>query len=160
MLTPKSSNFRPSYKNKVDFDSPTKNTSISVLTLKPSKSISPTQHQVNFDPNTEVKLISIPILRTRQFGMPPRHENEVNSDPDSKPSRFRPPQKNKVNSDPYTEIKSIPIPHTEIKSISTTHTTKSISMPMLKPCHFCGRVTFRVTHTSTCFCDTAARRII
>ena len=35
------------------------------------------------------------------------------------------------------KIKSTPIPHTELTSISTTHTTnESISMPTLKPCHF------------------------
>ena len=41
-----------------------------MLTLKPSQLLSPTQNQVNFDPNTESKIISIPTLVTDQFGMP------------------------------------------------------------------------------------------
>ena len=48
-----------------------KNKSISVLTLKPSQFLSPTQDQVNFDPKTEVKSILIPALKTSQFWMPP-----------------------------------------------------------------------------------------
>ena len=52
----------------------------------------------------------------------PRDKNQVNFDPDTKPSIFRSPHKNQGNFDPATEIKSSSIPHTEIKSVSTTHT--------------------------------------
>ena len=98
--------------------------------------MSPTQNQVNFDPNSEVKSISIPTLKQVNFACP-RHENQVSFDPDSKPCNFRPPHKNQVNYNPYTEIESTPILRTEITSTSTTHTTtKSISMPTLKPCYF------------------------
>ena len=55
-----------------------------------------------------------------------------------KPSIFRPPHKKQVNSDP----------HTEIKSISTTHTnTKSISMLTLKPASKTESIS--TTHTKT-----------
>ena len=83
----------------------------------------------------------------------PRHKTELISIHTLKTSHFRPPRKNQVNSDPYTEIKSIStthtttksisslhwnqvkfIPHNEIKSISTIHIkTKSISMLIIKP---------------------------
>ena len=62
---------------------------------------------------TKTKLISIQTL------------NQVIFDLHTKPSQY----------DAYTEIKSTPIPRTEITSIST-HTTKSTSMPTLKPWHF------------------------
>ena len=47
----------------------------------------------------------------------PRHKNQDNFDPDTKTKYFSTPAQNQVSSDPYTEI----------KPISTTHTTKSIS---------------------------------
>ena len=62
--------------------------------------------------DTKTKLISIQTL------------NEVIFDPHTKPSQFH-------------WIKLNPIPHTKIKSTSTTHTiVKSISMSTLTPCHF------------------------
>ena len=66
-LIQKTSNFRPAHKNKVNLDPSTKNgphTNIKSVYI-------PTQSQVNFDPNTEVKPISIPTLKTKQFCMPP-----------------------------------------------------------------------------------------
>ena len=51
--------------------------------------------------DTRTKLISIQTL------------NQVIFNPDTRPSQY----------DPFTEIKSNPTPHTEITSISTTHTT-------------------------------------
>ena len=88
----------------------------------------------------------------------PRYENRVNFDSDSKSSRFRPPHKTKPIMIP-TVIKSTPIPHTDITATSTTYTTtKSISMPTLKSCHF--RVVLLcvvyIPVLGTCSCDTSA----
>ena len=65
--------------------------------------------------------------------MPPLHINQVYFDPESTPIHFRPPHKNK----------SIPIPRLKSSqfrlptlAISTTHTTKSTSVPTLNPCHY------------------------
>ena len=69
--TLRTSIFRPSHKDKINFDPRTKITPISVLTLKPSQFLSSTQNQVNFDLNTEVKSISISSLKTGQFTTPP-----------------------------------------------------------------------------------------
>ena len=74
--------------------------SISVLTLKPNRFLSPTQNQVNFDPNTEVKSISIPTLKTRQFYMP--H--------DTKTKLIFIQTLNQVIFDPHTKNKQIMIP--------------------------------------------------
>ena len=133
MLTLKTRNVRPAHKNKAKVEPHTKNVSISVLTLKPSQFMSPTQNQVNFDPKTEVKSVSIPTLRTKIL-QAPWHEKHFNFDPDyvlfdppTKPSQLWSVHWNQVNSDPQYWI----------TSISTTHTTtKSISMPTPKPCHF------------------------
>ena len=127
-------NFRPAHKNKVNFDPRTKNKLISVLTLKPSQLLSPTQNKFKTDPHTEVMSISIPTLKTSQFGVPPNTKIkifliqtlQVIFGSHTKPSQFWSLHCNQVNSDP----------HADITSISTTHTTKSISMPTLKPCHF------------------------
>ena len=131
----KTSNFRPVHKNKVNFDPRTKNMSIWVLTLKQSQFLSPTQNEFSFDPNTEVVSFSILTLKTSQSAVAPNTKikiisiqtlNHVIFDSHTKPSQFWSLHWDQVNSDP----------HTEITSISTTHTTKSISMPTLKPCHF------------------------
>jgi len=45
--------------------------SSSVLILKPRQSVSHTPNQVHFDPNAEVKSISMPTLKTSEVGMPP-----------------------------------------------------------------------------------------
>ena len=106
MPTLKTSNFRPTHKNKVNFDPRTQNKSISVLI---SKFLSPRQNRVNFDPNTEVKLISIPTLKASQFGMPPDTKtklisiqtlNQVIFDPHTKSCQFWSLFWNHVNSDP------------------------------------------------------------
>ena len=57
-----------------------------------------------FDPHTRTKSIPIPTLKSSQFR------------PREQPDQFR----------PRTEIKSSPIPHTEIMSISTTHTIHQV----------------------------------
>ena len=67
----------------------------------------------------------------------PRHENQDNFDPDSKPNHFRPPHKNNPIMIPALKSSQFRSPHTELTAISTTHTTtKSIAVPILKPCHF------------------------
>ena len=81
---------------------------------------------MNFDPNTEIKSISISTLRLSQFDVSIQ-----------KPSQFRPPPQNPVNSDPYTVIESLSILHTKVKSISTTPPkNKSISRPTIKSSQF------------------------
>ena len=110
----------------VNFDPRTENKSMSVLTPKPSQSL----------PHHKNKSISIPTLKTSQSCMPPDTKTKLISI-QSLTKSFSTLTQNQANYDPYTEIKSTPIPHTEITSISTIHTTnKSISMPILKPCHF------------------------
>ena len=109
-------------KKRVNRDPRTKTASISIHTLKPNYIRPKNRNKINFDAHhTETKLISIQILNQVIFDSTQRQ----------------------INSDPYTWIKSVPIPHTEIKFISTTHTTtKSVSMSILKPCHFSARVIF------------------
>ena len=149
MLELKQSDFRPAYKNQVNFDHQHKTESIdphkksksfSARTQKPTPFWPPHKKQVNFDQN-----------KNEVSSDAPRHKSQVNFDPDCKPYHFQPPHRNQVNSDPYTEIKSIPILRTKIKTISTTHTTiKSNSMSKLKPCmSLSARVILRVIHTDT-----------
>ena len=71
MLTLKPSNFRPAHRSRANFDSRIKSMSSSVLILKPRQSVSHTPNQVHFDPNAEVKSISMPTLKTSEVGMPP-----------------------------------------------------------------------------------------
>ena len=156
VLPLKTSNFRPAHKTS-SILTRTKHMLTSILTPKPTQLLSPAQNQVNFEPNTGVKSISISTLITSQFPMPldtktksisistlktsqfcmpldtkiklisTQTLNQVVFDPQTKPSQFWSLHWNQVNSDP---------PH-KITSISTTHTTtNSISMPTLKPCHF------------------------
>ena len=148
------------HKNKVNFDSRTKNKSISVLTLNSSQFLSPTQNQVNFDPNTEVESISIPTLKARQFCMSPDTKtklismqalNQVILDPRTKPSQLWSLQWNQVNSDP---------PHWNHGYFDHPHNNQVNFDANTKTMWFVGRVTLRFIHTSTCSCDTAAIRII
>ena len=88
---------------------------------------------VIFVPNAEVKSMckNCSILHAL------RHGNRVHSDPDSKPNHFRPPHKNNPIMIPALKSSQFRSPHTELTAISTTHTTtKSIAVPILKPCHF------------------------
>ena len=96
---------------------PTQKSSQSILTLRTRNFRPANKKQINFDPflktkqfsadtfsippDTKTKLISIQIL------------NKVIFNPPTKPSQFWSLRWNLVNSDP----------HTEIKSVSTTHTT-------------------------------------
>ena len=89
MLTPKQVFFDPRTKTMSILTPEQKNMSISVFTLKPSQSVSPAQNQVNLYPNSEVKSISVPILKTKSILYAPRHENQVNFDANTKPCRFR-----------------------------------------------------------------------
>ena len=85
---------------KKKIDRRTKNMSVSILTLKPSQFISPTQNQVNFGPNIEIKSISMPTLKTSQFSM----------SPDTKTKQISIQTLNQVIFDPHTKNKQIMIP--------------------------------------------------
>ena len=83
--------------------------SVFVLTLKPSQVISSAQNQVNFDPNAEVRSISIPALNVGHFSISPDTKTKLISiqtlkqvifDPRTKPSHFWSLHWNQVNSDP------------------------------------------------------------
>ena len=89
----------------------------------------PHEIQVKFDPNTDVKSISIPTLKTNPIPIRPHRKtklvsiqtlNQVIFDPDT------------INSVPYTEIMSFPILYTDTTSVSTAHTSKPISKSTLE----------------------------
>ena len=69
---------------------PHKTKLISIHTLKPSISQPSRKKQVNSDPYTEVKLISIPTIKSSQFWYRDT-ETKLISIPTLKPSLFRPP---------------------------------------------------------------------
>ena len=125
----------------VSFDMHTKTRPIltagqkTVLTLKSSQFKIPTLNNVKFDPNAGVKSISIPALKTCQLCMPPDTKTKLTSIKVLNQVIFD-PHTNQVNDDPCTEMRSTPIPHYEITSMSTTRTTTPISMPTLKPWYF------------------------
>ena len=116
MLTLKKSDYRPAFKNQVNFD-PHKNqinfiprlksSQIRSRTSKSSQLYHPHKHQVNFRAHPKNKWFSAIIQVTSQF-LPTTEQ----------PNQFH----------PYDEIKPNSIPHAEIKSISTITKTKSISM--------------------------------
>ena len=116
MLTLKASNFRPAHKTR--------------FILTPARKTcylwSSDYNQVNFYSLHKTKLNWIPTLKPSQFRSPLYKQANLACPPTRKP----------CNCDLYTKTKSTPTPHTEITSIATTHTTtKSISMPTVKPCH-------------------------
>ena len=83
--------------------------SVFVLTLKPSQVISSAQNQVNFDPNAEVRSISIPALNVGHFSISPDTKTKLISiqtlkqvifDLHTKACQFWSPYWNEVNSDP------------------------------------------------------------
>ena len=109
----------------------------------------------NFDIHTKTKPIPIPhtnikitLTQTLKSShnlsrlwkkstlMPPKWRRSQLRPPTWKPSIFRSPHLNQVNCEPDTETKICLIPHTEIKSISTTYTKKSTSMTSTKPSNF------------------------
>ena len=123
--------------------------------IKTRSILTPAQEQAIFVPHTKTK--SIPIPHTKRSWFRPQHWSQVNCDPHSKSKSILHAPDTKTNListqtlnqaifDPHTrpsqlwslhcEIKLTPIPQTEIRSISTTRTTKSISMLTLKSCHF------------------------
>ena len=87
-------------------------------------------------PHTKITVISTSTLKLCQlWGLYTKAKS--NSIQTTKPSHLRPLQKNRGNSDPCTEIKSISIPHTTIKFISTTHIqTNATSTPTQNPVIF------------------------
>ena len=86
----------------------------------------PHKSQGHLDPSTDYKSISI-LPDKKNMLISIQSLNQVIFEPRTKPSQFR----------SLHEIVSIPIPHAEIKSISTIDTTtKLIAMSTLKPCHF------------------------
>ena len=125
---------------------PTQNKSISVLTLKTSQFLFPTQNQFNFDPNIEFKSISIPTLKTSQFCMPPDTYTKLISIQNSKPS-FYPHKKpsqfwshwNQVNSEPL-HWAHVYFDHPHYNQVNFEANTKTMSCS--------GLVTMRVIHTS------------
>ena len=111
--TLKSSNCRPAHKNEVTFDLRIKIMPISICIQKPSQNFDHAhKNRFNLDPVTEIESISILTLMSSRCRSPDT-KTELISIQTLQKSRFRPPHENKVDSDPYTEI----------KSISTTHTT-------------------------------------
>ena len=124
--------------------------SILVLTLKPSQLISSTQNQVNFDPNADVRSISIPALNVGHLSIPPDTNtklisiqtlNQVIFDLHTKASRFWSPHWNEVNSDPPHRNHAY-FDHPPNNQGSVDASTNSMS--------FSGRVILRVIHTSNC----------
>ena len=123
MVTLKTSDFRPAYKNK---------STSTTHTTKPISSLH--WNQVKFDP-----------LHWNEVNMDHPHKNQVNFHAHHKnkwfsasiqaTSQFLPPtQPNQFH--PYTEIRSSSIRHTEKKPISTITKNKSISMLTLKTSDF------------------------
>ena len=161
MLTPETVIFDPHTKTRSILTPAQKRKSSSVLTLKPSQFISPHKNQVDFDPNTEVKLTSIPTLNPSQFCMPPDTKtkfiliqtlNQVIFDSRTKPSQFWCLHWNQVKSHP---------PHWNHVYFDHPHNNQANFDANTKTMSFSGRVALRVTHTSTCSRDTAAKiRII
>ena len=108
--------------NQVIFDRHKETKSIPISQLKSSQVRSPTSKPSEFNPISEIQSNSIPTLISNRFRRPDT-KTDLISIHTLEASNFRPPHKNQANSDIDTETKSIPIPHIEIKLISTTHTT-------------------------------------
>ena len=131
----------PRHQSQVDFDSyaktksfstPTKTKSIQIPELNPVKFDPPNKNQIDFDPITEFTSTSMPTLYEADFEAPKQKPRYFN--PYARNKSFSTATQNQAVSNLYTEMTSIPIPHTEIKSMSPTFTkTKSISMLALKP---------------------------
>ena len=126
---------------------PHQNMFVSTRTLKASIFRPPRKQQVNSNPYTEFKSISISIIKSSEFHC---HDTKTKliSIPELKPILFRPPHQNQVNSDPILKSRQVqspalkssqyrcsPLnqaicgPHPNTESISTTpaHTkTKSV----------------------------------
>ena len=107
-----------------------------MVTLKPSDFRSAYNNQINFDHlhKNQVNRVNFDAYSDIKSILMPRHKNRVNFVTDTRTSHFRPPHKNQVYSDPYTEI----------KSISTKHTTQSIST-LLSTLHW-NQVRFHPPH--------------
>ena len=131
--------------------------STSVRTLKPRQLQSPPQNLVKFDSNTEIKSISIPTLKTREFCM----------SLDTKTTLILIQTLNEVIFDPH-KITSILIPTLKSSQVRLPTLKSSLCRPPTqqprqfdantRTMSFWGRVIFRVT--VTCSCHTAAIRII
>ena len=87
MITLKTSIFRPAQKQ----EPCTKN---GLHTKKPSQFISPHKTKLISTRTPKSSRFRSPLLKEVNF-VCPRHENDVNFDPDSKPSHFRLPHKTK-----------------------------------------------------------------
>ena len=149
----------PQHKNRGNVDTGAQNKSFSTSTQKTCQTrsiqlyqvifVSHTKYEVKFRPRTTRKIpILIPTLKTSQFRSRaqkpskfrshhwnqvnfnpysnksiwmPGHKSQLNLDPDTKESHFWPPYKNQVNSDPYTEIKRVSTTHTTTKSTLSLH---------------------------------------
>ena len=119
--------------------------SISVLTLKASQLLSPTQRQVIFDPNTEVNSIWIPSLKTCQFSIPPDMKTKLASIQTPKQVSFDPPT-NQVKYDPAPKSGQLRSPHWN--HVYCDHSHNQINFDANnKTMPFSGRVTLRVIRT-------------
>ena len=159
------SDFRPAYKNKSistntntkSIDPHTKNKSFSARKQKPSQFWPPHKNQVNFDPHTKTKSISIPRQKpsfdpnTDVRSISIQTLNQVIFDPHTKPSQFRSLRWNEVNSD---------LPHWNQVYFDNPHNNQVNSDVNTKTMSFSARFILRVIHTGTCFCDTAIIRSI
>ena len=103
-------------------DPETKNNSFSARTQKPSQFWVSPEKQVNFDLHSRSKSIMIPPTQKPRY-----------FDPDLKSKSFSTPTHNQVSFDPYTDIKSKPMPHTEIKFISTTPRSLTLKSGLFWP---------------------------
>ena len=108
---PAHSQFRPPAQKQVNFDPITKNKSNSIPHTKIKAIATSPLKSSPFDRHSKIKFIPMP-----------RHNNQVIFDPATKTKHFSNLIQKPSHSDPDTETKSSLIPHTEIKSISTTRT--------------------------------------
>ena len=99
---------------------------------------------VHFDPHTKTKSISIPHTKLDSISIQTLVSSRLRSSLWKQFSFHGLRQKNKLLSfQTLNQVISTPAqiqvnsdPYTEIEFMLTTHTTKSISMSTLKPCHF------------------------
>ena len=126
LITLKSSDFRPVFKNQVNSTTHTATKLISCHTEIKSYSIPRNEINSMRTNHTKTKLFFLLILKTKWFSASIRVTNQ-----------FIPPARQPNQLQHNTEINSSSPPHTEIKPISTTITkTKSISMLTLKISNF------------------------
>ena len=124
MLTLKTSDFRPAFKNQVNFDHP--------------------HDQISFIPILKSSQIRSPTLKSSQFGPPTQNEVNFRAHPKNTVILGQHTSNMSVSTTHTTklisflhQIMSSWIPQTEIKSISTTTTrTKSISTLTLETSYF------------------------